>query len=267
MIIFVQSYFGKAHTSITNFSYNSEQGTGTQRMNRENLKIWEKHREFIELLSKVNNSCVFVAEYCVSYWFLSDNCEIMGYDPQVIHSAEIAPGYMENRIHPDDLVVLGAAQSKLLAFIQTLPTEQRKDYKHIYECRIKNAQGNYVRFIIQQQILELDQDGNPWLLFGVLDISPDTSPLEHIKLRVINYKTGEIVPFTFVEQACQIKLSEREMEILKMVSKGMLSKEISTTLFLSIHTVNKHRQNIMQKMNTNNLLEAIDYARKLGLLD
>lgn len=52
-----------------------------------------------------------------------------------------------------------------------------------------------------------------------------------------------------------------------MVSKGMLSKEISDKLFLSIHTVNKHRQNIMQKMNTNNVLEAIDYARKLGLLD
>jgi DNA-binding CsgD family transcriptional regulator len=47
----------------------------------------------------------------------------------------------------------------------------------------------------------------------------------------------------------------------------MLSKEISDKLFLSIHTVNKHRQNIMQKMNTNNLLQSIDYARKLGLLD
>jgi DNA-binding CsgD family transcriptional regulator len=235
-------------------------------MNEENLKVWEKHREYIELLSKVNNSCVFVAELCVSYWFLSDNFQILGYDPIVIHSSEIASGYVETRVHPDDLVVLGATQNRLLEFIQNLPISQRKDYKHIYECRVKNADGDYMRFIFQQQILELDKDGNPWLLFGVLDISPDTSPFEHIKLRVINYKTGEIIPITFVEQESDIKLSVREKEILKMASQGMLSKEISDKLFLSIHTVNKHRQNIMQKMNTNNLLQAIDYARKLGLL-
>ncbi len=236
-------------------------------MNKEDQKVWEKHREFIELLSKVNNSCVFVAELCVSYWFLSDNFRILGYDPQIIHSSEIVSGYLETRIHPDDLTVLGTTQNKLLEFIQSLPVDQRKDYKHIYECRVKNAEGDYIRFIFQQQILELDKEGNPWLLFGVLDISPDTSPLEHIKLRVINYKTGEIVPLAAVEQESGIKLSEREKEILQMVRKGMLSKEISDKLSLSIHTVNKHRQNIMQKMNTNNVLESIEYARKLGLLD
>ena len=235
-------------------------------MNKEYLKVWGKHREFIELLSNVNNSYVFVAELCVSYWFLSNNFQILGYDPQIICSPEIPSGYLETRIHPDDLIVLGAAQSKLFEYIQTLPINQRMDYKHIYECRLKNADGNYIRFIFQQQVLELDKDGNPWLLFGVFDISPETSPLEHVKLRVINYKTGEIVPFSIIEQESNIKLSKREKEILEMARKGMLSKEISNRLFLSIHTVNKHRQNIMQKMDTNNVLEAIDYARKLGLL-
>lgn len=236
-------------------------------MNKENQKIWEKHREGIELLSKVNNSCVFVAELCVSYWFLSDNFQIFGYDPLIIRSSDIASGYLETRIHPDDLIVLGKTQSKLMEFIKTITIDKRKDYKHIYECRAKNVEGNYIRFIVQQQILELDANGNPWLLFGVFDISPDTSPIEQVKVRVINYKTGEIVPFSIVGRESDIKLSDREKEILKMASEGMLSKEISDKLFLSIHTVNKHRQNIMQKMNTNNVLEAINYAKKLGLLD
>jgi len=236
-------------------------------MNKENQKIWDKHQEYIELLSKVNNSCVFVAELCVSYWFLSDNFQIFGYDPQIIRSPDITSGYLETRIHPDDLIVLGKTQRKLMEYIKTVTIDKRKDYKHIYECRAKNAEGNYIRFIVQQQILELDENGNPWLLFGVFDISPNTSPLEHAKVRVINYKTGEIVPFSIVERESDIKLSDREKEILKMASVGMLSKEISDKLFISIHTVNKHRQNIMQKMNTNNVIEAINYARKLGLLD
>lgn len=235
-------------------------------MDSEKQKVWEMHREFIELLAKVNNSCVFVAELCVSYWYLSDSFRLWGYDSQVIHSPYIPSGYIEARIHPDDLLVLRATQSKLFEFIQTLPVDQRKDYKHIYECRVKNADGDYIPVIFQQQILELDNNGNPWLLFGILDLSPDTSPFEQIKLRVFNYKTGEIVPMNFVDRESDIKLSEREKEILKMASRGMLSKEISDKLFLSIHTVNRHRQNIMRKMNSNNLLEAIDYARKLGLL-
>lgn len=236
-------------------------------MNIEKLKVWGKHREYVELLSKVNNSYVFVAELCKSYWFLSDNFRILGYDPQVIHLSEIDSGYIEKRIHPDDLIVMGKTQSKLWEFIQTLPIDQRKDYKHIYECRVRNTEGNYIRFIFQQQILELDKDGNPWLVFGILDVSPDTSPLEYIKLRIVNYKTGEIIPFTIAEQETDIRLSEREKEILELARQGLQSKEISDRLFLSIHTVNKHRQNIMQKMNTNNVLEAIDYARKLGLLE
>lgn len=236
-------------------------------MNKEKQEIWEKHRGFIELLAKVNSSSVFVAEYQVQYLFLSDNLQIFGYDPQVIHSPEIDPSFLESRIHPDDLVIVGATQHRLLDFIQTFPIDQRKDYKHIYEFRAKNADGIYIRFVVQQQILELDEEGSPWLLFGIIDVSPDTSSLEQVKLRIINYKTGEIIPFSIVEQKIDIKLSVREKEILRMAGKGMLSKEISDKLSLSIHTVNKHRQNIMQKMNVNNVLEALDYARNLGLLD
>ena len=236
-------------------------------MNEKLKKVWENHREYVELLSKVNNSCVFVAEYQAGYIFLSDNFSIFGYDPKAIYAIESDPEYLENRIHPADLEVLRVTQAKLLEFIQDYPVNQRKDYKHIYELRARNAEGKYINFILQQQILELDEEGNAWLLLGIVDISPDISPLEQIKLRVINYKTGEVIPYTFVETGNNVKLSDREKEILGLARKGMLTKEISDKLSLSIHTVNKHRQNIMQKMNADNILEAIDYARKLGLLE
>lgn len=236
-------------------------------MNREEkLTIWEKHRPYIELLASVNNSSVYVAEYRTGYWFLSDNIRIFGYETDQLNAPDISPVFLESRVHPDDFVVMEATQSKLLDFIQSFPIEQRKDYKHIYELRARNAEGIYTRFIVQQQILELDEDGQPWLLFGIIDLSPDTSSMEQVKVRVINYKTGEVIPFSIVEPEHGIKLSEREREILMLVRQGMQSKEISNKLFLSIHTVNKHRQNIMQKMNTNNVLEAIEYARRLGLL-
>jgi DNA-binding NarL/FixJ family response regulator len=51
-----------------------------------------------------------------------------------------------------------------------------------------------------------------------------------------------------------------------MADGGLMSKEISDKLFISIHTVNRHRQNILEKMNVENLSAAISYAKKLGLL-
>lgn len=236
-------------------------------MNQKTQEVWEKHKGYIELLSKVNNSSIFVAEYKADYIFLSPNFHLFGYDSQVINSQEIDYEYFESRIHPDDKIILANTQDRLMDFLLSLPVGQRKDYKHIYEFRVKNAEGNYSRFIIQQQVLELDEDGDPWLLLGVVDISPDTSSQEFVKLRVINFKTGEIAPFSISKSKKDVQLSEREKEILELVCKGLQSKEISDKLFVSIHTVNKHRQNIMQKMNTNNVLEAIDYARKLGLLN
>ena len=236
-------------------------------MDKKKQEIWEKHKGYIELLSKVNNSSVFVAEYKANYIFLSDNFQLFGYDPQIINSSEIDPEYFESRIHPDDWSILSSTQDRLMDFLLSLPASQRKDYKHIYEFRVKDLNGSNARFILQQQVLELDEDGNPWLLLGIVDMSPDTTSQEHVKLRIINFRTGEIAPFSIVNPENDVKLSKREKEILELVRKGLQSKEISDRLFLSIHTVNKHRQNIMQKMQTNNVLEAIDYASKLGLLD
>ena len=144
--------------------------------------------------------------------------------------------------------------------------ECRKDYKHIFEFRILNAKKKYVRVISQHQVLEIDEIGNPFLVLGVVDLSPDQKDMDEIKFRLVNNKTGEMTPFPLTEET-NIKLTKREVEILKLVNKGMFSKEISDSLSISIHTVNNHRQNILQKMNTDNVVEAINYARKLGLLD
>lgn len=47
------------------------------------------------------------------------------------------------------------------------------------------------------------------------------------------------------------ELTSREKEILKFIGEGKSSKEISNQLFISTHTVDTHRRNIMQKLNLN----------------
>lgn len=229
---------------------------------------WEKYKPHIELLSQVNNSCVFVAEHGVKYLYLSPNFkEFFGYNSSKLQTAEEAGGdFLETRIHPDDLLVSSNIQKRLIDFIFSLPIEERTHYKHIFEFRVLNSEQQYIRVISQHQILEISEKENPLILLGVVDYSPNQSDSEEVRFRLMNIKTGETVPFAIIEDLPP-NITKREIEILKLVNNGMLSKEISDKLSISIHTVNAHRQNILQKMNVANAFEAVNYARKLGLIN
>ncbi len=62
------------------------------------------------------------------------------------------------------------------------------------------------------------------------------------------------------EEVTQYKLSERELEIIKLMSEGMTSSEIAEKLFLSDHTVKTHRKNILRKLNVNNSSQAVQFC-------
>jgi DNA-binding NarL/FixJ family response regulator len=59
-------------------------------------------------------------------------------------------------------------------------------------------------------------------------------------------------------------LTKREQEVLAVLAKGLLYKEIASRFSISIDTVKKHCKNIYQKLNVRNRTEATNYynARK-----
>ncbi|MEY4111117.1 MAG: hypothetical protein RLZZ46_1472 [Bacteroidota bacterium] len=67
--------------------------------------------------------------------------------------------------------------------------------------------------------------------------------------------------------SCQgIVLTEREREIISMIAEGYSNKEIADKLFLSTHTVNTHRKNIMNKLEVNNTAGLVMYAVREQIL-
>ncbi len=64
-----------------------------------------------------------------------------------------------------------------------------------------------------------------------------------------------------------ISLSEREIEIIRLISDGLTNKEIADALHLSTHTVNTHRKNIMNKLGIKNTAGIVIYAVKENIIN
>ena len=71
-------------------------------------------------------------------------------------------------------------------------------------------------------------------------------------------KTNEIP-----EQVNQ--LTNRELEIAKLVCMELSSEQIAEKLFLSLHTVNTHRKNILKKINAKNAIDIMNYLKELEI--
>ncbi|MBY0485904.1 MAG: response regulator transcription factor [Flavobacteriaceae bacterium] len=61
-------------------------------------------------------------------------------------------------------------------------------------------------------------------------------------------------------------LSDRELQIIKMVCREMKSKEIADELFINIRTVESHRKHIMDKTNAKNFIGVVLYALRYDIL-
>ncbi len=62
-------------------------------------------------------------------------------------------------------------------------------------------------------------------------------------------------------------LSEREIEILKLIANGSSSLKIADQLHISVHTVNSHRKNILKKLKLKSPTQLVAYAHEIGLIN
>jgi len=87
----------------------------------------------------------------------------------------------------------------------------------------------------------------------------------------LRFTTPKVVVETMVvEQLDQIKLlangiSEREYEILHLVTQGYTNQQIAEQLFISLSTVKSHLQNTYQKLDVKNRTQAIQKAKQLSI--
>jgi len=221
----------------------------------------------IEQMSEVQNTSVIVfdffkQDYAFRQIRFSDK---LGHNQDMAGEAGLA--YFVSLLHPDDFPVILHTYKKAFSFLADLPPEEKKDYKLNYTFRSRGKDGHYYTLVDQVVVLELDRKGNIWLLLGITDMLPSQKKINGATRQFVNLKNKMIYLFNDNEDDVRRPvLSSREIEVLGLVSKGFASKKIAEQLFISVNTVNNHRQHILEKTNTSNTAEAVAYARELGFV-
>ena len=80
---------------------------------------------------------------------------------------------------------------------------------------------------------------------------------ESINIKKLKFKSIKIK---------SIDLTDRELQIVKFIAEGYTNSQIAAIIYLSNHTVNTHRKNIMKKLGVNNTAGIVMYAVKTGMV-
>jgi two-component system response regulator NreC len=63
------------------------------------------------------------------------------------------------------------------------------------------------------------------------------------------------------------ELTERELEVLRLIARGHTNREIAERLFLSVRTVEGHRARIQRKLGRSRRSELVEYVKERGLVE
>lgn len=160
------------------------------------------------------------------------------------------------RIHPDDKLKKYIHELRFFKLMDSLISNARMDYSVLSRIRVKDKSDEYK--FVQHKMFYFYSPYNGKLRFALClySIAIDQSTLWPSDFLIVNSVKGEVV----VEDKLNYRniLSQRELEILKFVGEGYTSKEIAKFLFISVNTVSRHRQNILEKLKVKNSIKAFN---------
>ncbi len=187
--------------------------------------------------------------------------EMVGIEP-----AKNDPLEMMSKVHPEDLHRFGLGRAKLLDLDKDLFIAHKGAALLSTNIRMLKPDQQYANHLFQCYMFY-----SPIPHESVYYIQVNTNIEEYIMNKAtFHYYVGDDVSlFCFPnDELLSIghHLTHREFEIIQMISKGLNSEEIAEKLFISVHTVNTHRRNILGKTNKNHISDVIFDFMGQGLL-
>ncbi len=153
------------------------------------------------------------------------------------------------------------AELRFFHFLRHLPKAKRKDYYLLSKLRFTLADGKTVNVLHRMHYL-FDRACDS-VRYAICVYGPIAFDMTG-KSYAVNSLSG--ISEKLASSANNSVLSRRERQVLALIDKGFRSSDISDSLKISIHTVNRHRQEILTKLQVKNSHEACRIAKTMGMI-
>ena len=217
----------------------------------------------LEEMMKSNNQffCIFdMIRMKIEFTSLG-SLQMLGIKPD-----ELTPYHFKEATHPDDLTRNELGLAKLFKTAHELFVAKKGEMLISTNFRFRNLTGNYINQLVQCYLFYCSA---PFETVYLLNINTDISWCKKLKCRYHYYLGNDLSYFRYPDEEL-LKMgnafTDREFEIIKMIHQGLESEQIAEKLFLSKHTVNTHRKNILNKTGKAHIWDLIYYLEEQGLL-
>lgn len=168
------------------------------------------------------------------------------------------------KIKEEDLISKYALELRFFHLLKSLPVSERTDYQLVSYLRMQNNQGVYIPVQHRMFYVQSTEDGSIWLALCLYNLSFEAGKAAAYHGSIVNTRTGDVIGDD--EYQVDDILTAREKDVLMLIKKGKKSKDIAVQLSISVNTVHRHRQNILEKLHVANSMEACRMAESLKLI-
>lgn len=234
------------------------------------MGVWNLERcQMIAMSYALTEGAISVlgdTRYNHSYCYYGNFADSLGVPAE--ERLDVIPSLYEDflfrRVHPDDLHQRHIHELAFLHFTRDMNAKERRNYYMEERMRVSDADGNWIDMEHKCRYLVSSAEGAYLLILCVYRPAVECADPDYESASIIDIRTGHRKLLT--SQDYSQLLSPRELDVLKLINNGMLSKEIADRLSIAYNTVNRHRQNILAKLKVDNSIEACSLAKRMGLI-
>ncbi|MXO04670.1 response regulator transcription factor [Flavobacterium sp. HBTb2-11-1] len=228
----------------------------------------EMYKQFVSNYVKIEQCVAVLSDYQSdrSYIYAGSFGSVFGLPNE---KAVIDSAFEEcifTKINSEDLIDRHILELNFYQFLKGIPKEEYSNYSTFSRLRMKESVEKCAYINHRTIYLKTFSNGSISLALCLYIPSTDLQPRKGIDGKIFNIQTGEIIESEKYKNKAEAILSKREVEVLANVAKGYKSEQIAAEMHISVYTVRRHRQNIIEKLKVTNTAEAIQTAIVMGII-
>jgi hypothetical protein len=217
----------------------------------------------LDILMEDNDQFFYVADAIQMKVIFTSNrsIQMIGIKPE-----DVSPYHFMESAHPDDIQRLHLGRSKIVKLAQNLFIAEEGYLLMSTNFRFRNPSGGYSNILVQGYLFFTPV---PYKTVFFFKLHTNIDWYKKINKCIHYYIGNNLSYFRYPDEELMQTgklFTLREFEIIRLIEAGLSSEQIAEKLFLSPHTINTHRANILEKSGKAHISDLIYDLKESGLL-